>query len=417
MSNTISSLPERSLIPHPQPISVQNRWCCISLLSGCVSVLKDLVNKVIEVAQSLWTLISLVFRCLRSRCWYGVHVPFSFPDGASLDTSHVVNYFARQFRVPVEMSPQVGMDPRISPAQFTQTLSAQVEVPEAPDVDIRGLPPLFAQLVAPNDDRIEDEDTPATFEQLNQGLNFFVQTALAGHFMYGTHRVTLLHNGDMQTLFKHIFSLLLKEDISREDKIESLLELARAGHRKCPTRMHESVQVVYERLKGEIAIQTLPDLVAKQLHDLRGGILKEMSGGSVHLHQEYLASIGQPLGIRHASMAYNDDPILMDRCAPRRAFPLFFGKYTPEKIIETLSTALNGFQRTGRPAHERTERKLPLDVAVGWFLENIPAHFHPEQALDERKALYAESILDPQTNTLKRDAVLYMLVRLGVLRS
>ncbi|HEY5235819.1 MAG TPA: hypothetical protein VIJ14_06550, partial [Rhabdochlamydiaceae bacterium] len=262
---------------------------------------------------------------------------------------------------------------------------------------------------------IMDEDTPATFQQLKAGLRAFIQGAARNVFQDGELRLNL-SNDSLAKLLKHITVQLQRGNVPVQTKIECLLELARAGHRYCPTRMFSSARAVYERLKEEIVVISFPERVAKKLHDVRQGILQGMSGGDAHRYQEYLCAIGRQLGIQYASLAFNDNPIIMYYCAARFSLPVFFTKYTSQTIIEAMSNALNGQPIVGRPVHERAERDLPFDLATEWFLDNIPQEFHPEVTDSrERKRLYSESILDAQTNTFKREAIVYMLVKLEVL--
>jgi hypothetical protein len=159
---------------------------------------------------------------------------------------------------------------------------------------------------------------------------------------------------------------------------------------------------------------TFPEQISRILHNVRLGILEEMSGGDVHRRGELLLSIGPQLGIQLSQVSYNDDPALMVDLAPRYAFPVFFRTYTAQKVIDVIKDAINGFPIPNRPLWERAGREISTETVAQWFRENIPDDFSPLLPRDERVAEYLQHIMDQQTNTIKEEAIVAMLVKMQV---
>lgn len=328
--------------------------------------------------------------------------------------SQIINQYRSSLQGHVEINSEVGCDHRINPAHLSSALIGREEVPEPPAEEIGQLLRFFDQMNTTdpqnplylNPALVNDEDTPANLEQLRTGLSTFLD-----HI----EQNRIPRSDVIKRYLKHICHFFSQPDTSREAKIDCLLGLARAGHRGCPTRMMGESQTHYHRMARTVQIQTLPEQILRILHDIRLGIIEEMSQGDVHRRGELLLSIGTHLGIQQAETAYNDDPVLIIQLAPQRSLPLFFRAYTKEKIIEVIKESINGLPIEGRPAWERAARTISTTLVSEWFRDNVPADFQPALAPDERTASYLEHVMDANTNTIKDEAIHAMLVQMQIL--
>lgn len=328
--------------------------------------------------------------------------------------TRIISQYRSSWQGNVEINAEVGCDPRINPAHFSSGLIGIETVPEAPAEDIGQLLRFFEQMNTTdpqsplylNPALVNDEDTPANLEQLRTGLQTFLNQV---------EQNQVPRSDVIKRYLQHICHFFSQPDTSREAKIDCLLGLARAGHRGCPTRMMGESQTHYHRMARTVQIETLPDQIHRILHDIRLGIIEEMSQGDVHRRGELLLSIGTHLGIQQADTAYNDDPGLIIELAPQRSLPLFFRAYTKEKIIEVVKESINGLPIEGRPAWERAARTISTTLVSEWFRDNVPADFQPTLAPDERVGSYLEHVLDADTNTIKDEAIDSMLTRMQVL--
>ncbi|MBS0653569.1 MAG: hypothetical protein JSR39_08635 [Verrucomicrobia bacterium] len=328
--------------------------------------------------------------------------------------SQIINQYRSSLQGHVEINSGVGCDHRINPAHFSSALMGTEEIPEPPEEEIGQLLRFFDQMNSTdpqnplylNPALVNDEDTPANLEQLRTGLSTFLE-----HI----EQNRIPRSDVIKRYLKHICHFFSQPDTSREAKIDCLLGLARAGHRGCPTRMMGESQTHYHRMARTVQIETLPDQILRILHDIRLGIIEEMSQGDVHRRGELLLSIGTHLGIQQAETAYNDDPGLIIQLAPQRSLPLFFRAYTKEKIIEVIKESINGLPIEGRPAWERAARTISTTLVSEWFRDNVPADFQPALAPDERTASYLDHVMDANTNTIKDEAIHAMLVQMQIL--
>ncbi|MBX3718303.1 MAG: hypothetical protein KF898_01485 [Parachlamydiales bacterium] len=328
--------------------------------------------------------------------------------------TRIISQYRSSWQGNIEINAEVGCDQRINPAHFSSGLIGTEAVPEPPAEDIGQLLRFFEQMNTTdpqnpfylNPALVNDEDTPANLEQLRTGLETFLNQV---------EHNQVPRSDVIKRYLQHICHFFSQPDTSREAKIDCLLGLARAGHRGCPTRMMGESQTHYHRMARTVQIETLPDQIRRILHDIRLGIIEELSQGDVHRRGELLLSIGTHLGIQQADTAYNDDPGLIIELAPQRSFPLFFRAYTKEKIIEVIKESINGLPIEGRPAWERAARTISTTLVSEWFRDNVPADFQPALPPDERVGSYLEHVLDADTNTIKDEAIDSMLARMQIL--
>lgn len=96
--------------------------------------------------------------------------------------TRIISQYRNSWQGNVEINAEVGCDPRINPAHFSSGLIGAEAVPDAPDEDIRQLLRFFEQMNTTdpqnpfylNPALVNDEDTPATLEQLRTGLETFL---------------------------------------------------------------------------------------------------------------------------------------------------------------------------------------------------------------------------------------------------
>lgn len=290
----------------------------------------------------------------------------------------------------VEIGPRVGLDPRINKNFFALTVQPEREIPQPPEVDLNELVLLFDQYVSIDSALISDDDTPATYSELQTSM----KTLIAG-----TKQKIYDTSGILDKLLKHLCYFLKKENISSQIKEYWLIELARAGKRECPTRMRSACRQGYEALSGDIQLVSLQDHVVKIYHDLRVQIIKDMAKADVHREGELLIAIGKQLNIQNTNLAYNDDPLWMYKLAPQRSLPKFFKKCTAQKIVDCFTKAINS-------------KKIDSQLIWDWFLENIPQDFHPEMSKEERRSAFIECKDYAENGLFKEKGVDYLLTQL-----
>jgi hypothetical protein len=320
-------------------------------------------------------------------------------------------YIRRLFSKTIEISPANGLDPRVDAQHFALQLADRQDLPRlAPNADILALKELFERinLLNPDDPHYFDaatlaldDDTPATFDQLNVGLS----NALEGISTGNEEQWSIFNGSLVKPLLQDIFYLLTTDPERPEAETTAcLIDLAKAGFRKCHTRMYSECNHWNERLRQEVIVQTLPELIGKTLQSLRRKILTvEMARGDVHILNEYLISIGSKIGVPRAGAAYNDDPFLMRNLAPQYALPDFLHRYTHQIIIQNILSAVND-----------TPRLIPVPLITDWFLEHIPADYQPEE--ESRAENYMlQHVFEFESSRVKLEAVEYMLIQMNIL--
>lgn len=407
--------PLQTFFEAPQPVVIEEEPAptCVASFWTMVIAVKDFV---VDIFLALILVCLIAYRQAYRSCWEGREI-VHMPEGIATDSYEgMVQFFRELFQDPVEISSAVGLDPRINPAHFRAALTVSQEVPEAPDVDIRNLATLFDKLrindpQSPNyrsqASLYDEEDTPSTYSALRTGLNNFVNWVIAGTMTTPSGTSLMVPNSDkMHRYLKHICHYLMQMDDQPSVQASCLIDLARAGARGCPTRMMGECQANYQRLKGEVEVLTLSDQILHLLHDTRRAILHEMSYGDVHSDEEYLASIGAPLGIRDAENAFDDNPFYMIWQAPYRAFPDFFSRLTSEKIIQVISLGINGEASIETPG-ARINRQIDPKLVDKWFEEHIPVDFEPANI--RRAYDYKERIYDDH-GCVRREFVIQLLI-------
>jgi hypothetical protein len=382
--------------------------------SSCYLQLQQLADLIYVVALNIFVLFFII-GFLSYKCFAGESI---FP----LEDERADIWFRRMIYQDREINSydEVGLETTINPEHLSVTKTSELEKEEflnAPEIDIHLLNQYFRRINITDPHHpyyvnpvslIRDSDTPATFAQLKVGLESAINAILANTYLQGEA---------LEKYFKHICFDLTNKPISPRIQTEILIGLAKAGHRGCPTRLMEEAQTAFGILKERAQPNTLPEQVAAILQDTRQEILYGLSEGDVHVYGEYLLSIGSNLGIEHAEFAYNDNPILMYSLRPQNAFSNFFYKYTEDKIIDSISLALNGHPKPGNPL-AREERKISQELVNDWFSENIPADYFHAMEFESRKVKFLEEfVYDTDTGIVKRDAVRYLLVHLNILRS
>lgn len=367
-------------------------------LQRCCVAVKQLAEKVYDyITQFLKVFYVLGYIAYRAG-WEGKEIG-EFPTGEA----NYTHFFRRILQDPIEEVISVqGADPRLDLNHFHAPIGEDLIVPEAPEIDTAVLNRLFEEQININDPQSphyvelstinDDPDAPATYLQLKEGLQRFLQ--------YVTEHPN--YSPELPKMLKHICFELQSGHHPLDTNRECLLGLARAGHRHCPTLMNGCTRVWYGILKTQARERSFPETILSVLHDLRDNTLYRMAEQDVHYYQEYLACIGTYLGIKFAETADNDDPYLMIQLAPRYSLPAFFQKYTPEVVIQEVARALNGTPRSADRPWERIGRKIPFELTVSWLQENLPAG----RAIDD--------YLDAQTGALTHEATLFILKRLQI---
>lgn len=304
-------------------------------------------------------------------------------------------------------APEIGMDPSIDPRHLSEQVYGEPPVEDAPmDANLRQLPALFQRFVTelhPNHPDLIDEDTPATLEELQAGIENLVTILEQDQFPF-------LRAQRADHMIRHVIHLLTLNQAGITDQLKAglLIELAKGGHRGCPTRIMEGAKEAYDTLMGRRPVLTIPEQIAKVLHDARLGIFREKSRAHPHpediqVYQEYILSLRDYLGISPSIAVYNDHLLLTFELDPKYSLPDFFQSYTPEFITEIVTQAVNGFPREGRPAHERAGVIISTNQLFHWFLENPLANGH--------------AFMDRDTYTFTEEAVQHMLVQMRILRA
>lgn len=321
-------------------------------------------------------------------------------------------YLRRFFSKPIEISSVSGLDPRIAVQHFSEAIVINHAFPRlAPEADILALKEQF-NLINTTDPADPyyfdtsslalDADTPATFEDLKNGLN----RVLDGISQENDRLWPIANGKKVKPQLQDIYHLLTtRADVSTQDKVRCLIDLAKAGKRICPTRLSGECLIWNEALRQDIIILTLPEMIAKILHGLKLQILSvEMAESQVHRLNEYLLSIGSKIGIYGASEVYNDDPFLIRDLAPQVALPDFLRRYTAERIVNYVLSAIND------PPHSIT----PVQITE-WFLEHIPSDFMPNEEGRE-EAYMLQHVYEAASNRVKAEAVEYMLINMNILQ-
>lgn len=382
-----------------QPIGAQPlREYQDSRFQVCRVRLKQLVEKVVSYITQFFQ----VFYIFGYMYYLHRREGRSYPElWNPIQPDNMPRLFRRWLQHPVEaITVQQGIDARLNPNHLQASIGEQLAVPDAPDIDVNVLNELFDQLINVNDPENpnyvdpatlrDDPDAPATYAQLKKGLRDFLVFIMVERPNYSR---------DLSKMLKHITHELVQGNHPDALRRECILDLARAGCRHCPTLMNGRTRVWYGILKGQAHEKDYSQTVMTVLHDFRDRTLYKMAKQDVHAYQEYLASIGQLLGVKLASSADNDDPTLMIKADPRYSLPVFFREYTPETIAREATLALNGIARDPTRPWERTGRKIPFERTTDWLREAVG---------EEDMIHYLDG------NTLTQEGVAFVLERLGV---
>ncbi len=161
-----------------------------------------------------------------------------------------INYARRVFTPAVEMPlSRGGLDPGIDPAHLSNLPPAQIRIGNPPDCDIHDLMPLFDGCIheADLDLHLSDADTPiADTAELRRGLEKFISFNLENRYANCPRIVALA---------KHLVHFLSQEACDPLQKRQCLVELARAGHRGCPTRMNQACTHYFHLFSGSFVFQ------------------------------------------------------------------------------------------------------------------------------------------------------------------
>ncbi len=389
-----------------------------SALADGFKEIKEIVLKIYACAVFTFEIFFQLFRLggkmLRRKYWDQANVSFftMLPE----EKQRMDLWMRRNFYDRVKIGPEVGLDPRINKDFFALTAQPEQTIPEPPEENIKDLVTLFNQHVPPESPLISDKDTPATYAELQAGIDSFMKEVL-GEKYHELLKEKYPNTEILHKLLKHLCVALKKEDLSAKTKEYWLVELARAGKRQCPTRMSAVCRTGYDALVvGEVQMESLQDRLVKIYHDLRSQIIKQMADDddSVHREGELLLAIGKDLNIQNAELAYNDDIFLVDELAPQRSFPKFFKKCTAQRIIECFTRAINGDAVPGRSKSNREGKKIPNELLWDWFFENIPSDFHPELSGEDRKLAFVDSTDYAEKGLFKEKGVVYLLSKMPI---